>query len=165
MKFKIIPYSKRYFNSITNLIDTNFGMGYCLSKDIHAENNYAWCAVDDAKKLIGFTLLKVEDKKGVFELTVVDELYRRKGVGTSLFKERIKKAEFFGLEKITLNHWLKKNSKQPFCAVKLGFSLSEIKKNYWSTQSMVFGYNCIECNQLPCVCECHVYIMKLGSDA
>ena len=55
--------------------------------------------------------------------------------------------------------------KRGYSAVKLGFSLSEIKNNYWSTQSMVFGYNCIECNQLPCVCECHVYVMKLGSDA
>ncbi len=140
-------------------------MGYSLSKDIHAENNYAWCAVDDAKNLIGFTLLKIEGKNGIFELTVVDELHRRKGVGTSLFKERIKKAIFLGLEKITLNHWLKKNSKQPFCALKLGFSFSEIKSNYWSTQSMVFGYNCVECKELPCVCECHVYVMRLMSDA
>ncbi|MBK21945.1 MAG: hypothetical protein CMP63_06505 [Flavobacteriales bacterium] len=165
MKYKIIPYSKKYFNSITNLIDTDFGMGYSLSKDIHAENNFAWCAIDDSNKLIGFSLLKVEGKVAVFELTVVNELYRRNGIGTSLFSQRIKKARLLGVENITLNHWVKTNSKEPFCAVEFGFSLSEIKTNYWATQSMIFGYNCIECNQLPCVCECHVYVMKLGSDA
>ena len=165
MNYKIIPYSKTYFRSITHLIDVNFGLGYFLSKDIHAENNFAWCAIDADEKLIGFSLLKVEGKTCVFELTIVDELFREKGVGTRLFRERIEKAKILGLEKIKLNHWLKSDSKKPFCAEKFGFSLSEIKFNYWSTQSMVFGYNCVECNQLPCVCECHVYEMNLGGDA
>ena len=140
-------------------------MGYSLSKDIHAENNFAWCAIDATGKLIGFSLLKVEGKKGIFELTVVDEFHREKGVGTHLFNERIKKAKLLSLEKITLNHWLKSDSKKPFCAEKFGFYLSEVRCNYWSTQSMVFGYNCVECNQLPCVCECHVYEMNLGGNA
>jgi len=165
LNFEIIPYSKTYFNSITHLIDVNFGMGYSLSKDIHAENNFAWCAIDATGKLIGFSLLKVEGKKGIFELTVVDEFHREKGVGTHLFNERIKKAKLLSLEKITLNHWLKSDSKKPFCAEKFGFYLSEVRCNYWSTQSMVFGYNCVECNQLPCVCECHVYEMNLGGNA
>ena len=164
MNFEIIPYSKKYFNSITSLIDDNFGVGYSLSKDIHAENNFAWCAIDDTKKLIGFTLLKVEGKTGVFELTVVDEFYRRKGVGTSLFKNRIEKSRLLELDNITLNHWLRSTSKEHFCALKFGFFLSEIKTNYWATQSMIFGYNCIECQQLPCVCKCHVYEMKLGGN-
>tara|TARA_Y100000739_G_C20525612_1_gene426373 strand:+ start:360 stop:857 length:498 start_codon:yes stop_codon:yes gene_type:complete len=164
VNFEIIPYSKKHFTSITLLIDVNFGMGYSLSKNINVENNFAWCAVNETKKIIGFSLLKVEGKTGFFELTVVDELYRRKGVGTSLFNERIKKSQLLGLKKIILNHWLKNNSQEPSYALKLGFSLSAVKNNYWSTQSLIFGYNCIECEKLPCVCKCHVYEMTLGGD-
>lgn len=164
LSFEIIPYSKKYFDSVSALIDSCFGSGYSLSVNIHRKDKLSWCALNDANELIGFSLLKVEDKKGVFELTVVDAAYRGIGVGTSLFDRRISMAKSLGLKNIVLYHWFRPNYVKPFCALKYGFYPAEIKMNYWFKQSLSFGYACLECMQLPCVCNCIVYKLRLVLD-
>lgn len=162
MNFEIIPYSKKFSDSINRLIDSCFGIGYSLTVKINQEGKFSWCALNEVNELIGFTLLKVEDTKGFFELTAVDRAYRGLGVGTALFEQRIKYSKFLSLDNIVLYHWFRPNYKKPFCALKYGFYVSQIKMNYWVTQSLAFGYTCLECKQVPCICKCIVYEMQLG---
>ena len=162
MKFKIIPYSQIHFVAVVALIDSCFGKDYSTTKNMDAENSYGWCAVDDTDNIVGYSLLKVEGKEGFFELTVVHQDFRGNGIGTALFEERIKLSKYLNLSVLTLYHWFKMSSKEPFCAIKYGFSLSEVKLNFWLNQSLEYGYNCMECKKIPCSCKCLVYKMNLG---
>tara|TARA_B100001769_G_C21990335_1_gene532278 strand:- start:147 stop:653 length:507 start_codon:yes stop_codon:yes gene_type:complete len=164
LSFEIIPYSKKYYDSVNALIDSCFGNGYSISVKIHHKDKLSWCALNDAKELIGFSLLKVDGSKGVFELTAVDPAYRGIGVGTSLFDRRINRARSLGLKDLVLYHWYRPFHKKPFCALKYGFYPAEIKINYWFKQSLAFGYACLECKQLPCLCNCVVYKLRLVLD-
>ena len=164
LSFEVIPYSKKYYDSVNALIDSCFGTGYSLSVNIHQKDKFSWCALNDAKELIGFSLLKVRGLKGILELTVVDANFRDRGVGTSLFEQRINKAKCLGLLNLVLYHWYRPSYKKPFCALKYGFYPAEIKMNYWFRQSLSFGYACLECKQLPCVCNCVVYKLRLVLD-
>tara|TARA_Y100000589_G_scaffold295817_1_gene302524 strand:+ start:1166 stop:1654 length:489 start_codon:yes stop_codon:yes gene_type:complete len=162
LNFEIIPYSKKFSDSINRLIDSCFGVGYSLSVNFNQEGKLAWCALNEVNELIGFTLLKVEDTRGVFELIVVDKSYRGLGLGTALFEQRIKHARYMSLDNIVLYHWFRPSSQEPFCALKFGFYASQIKMNHWTDQSLAFGYTCLECKRQPCICICIVYEMQLG---
>ena len=156
---KIVRYQTSFYKSVSQLIDSNFGIGYCRSKKI--ERNFSWCAFNENNEIVGFSSLLVEKKNGIFDLIVVEKKSRGKKIAKDLFAIRLAKAKQLRLEKIIINHWVKKEAIRPFYAESCGFKFTKRNINYWAEESELLSYQCFECCKLPCRCVCNTYTLIL----
>lgn len=156
---KVVEYKAKHSHSVRTLIDLNFGEGYSKTKII--KDGFGWCALNLKNEVVGFSFLKVKNSTAILDLIVVDESYRGKGIGKTLFDLRINKAKNLGASMVTINHWVKKGSEKPYYALKHGFKFEKSNLNYWSKESLKLGYKCAECNIIPCECMCDTYSLEL----
>ncbi len=156
---KIVKYQTKFYKSVSQLIDSNFGVGYCSSKKI--EVNFSWCAINENNEIVGFSSLLVEKQEVIFDLIVVEKKSRGKNIAKDLFAVRFAKAKQLRLKKIIINHWVKKEALKPFYAESLGFKFTKRSINYWAEESTLLKYHCLECDKFPCRCVCDTYTLIL----
>lgn len=165
MQFLIRKGSIIDLNAINFLIDSYFGAKFHQTKDILAKKSITYVAIHNGL-LIGFAHGKTIPplnlpseiaEIGLLDMIIVDQNYRRKKVGSALFKARIKEFEARNITQFQLNHWVRKSSPIPWLAINEGFAKFKSVPLFWKQDSLKFNFQCPECGPPPCNCTCDTY--------
>lgn len=145
-------------NEIKELGDKIFGSGYLNSwfiQDSKLEDSIYLVAM--ATKIIGMIYFRrtkdLPENSSFLQCIMVDEKYRRKGVGTSLYNSALQVLTKRKISQLQASCW--KESPQsgiiPFLE-KEGWEISLVAEKYWYTDSLEMGYQCARCGS-PCFCS------------
>lgn len=145
---------------IEDLINSLFGSGYAQSKTFFSNTSILWVA-EEQNKVIGVAHAKLNNEEYLLDIIGVEKRHQNKGIGKSLFQHRLNSIP--STFNIILNHWVRSSNPTPKTAMQFGFKLKDTIVNYWKDQSQELGYECRECEKLPCQCTCEIYLLKKAS--
>lgn len=156
-KLHLKDFEKKDAFDVTNLVNQSFGESFMNSKPSLFEQPILIVAVINSK-IIGFCSGRVLDKKiGMLGMLVVHPNFQKQGIGTTLFKARMKKFVSLNVQHFNLHHWVTTTLAEPKIAIKHGFELKETVPNYWQEESLKLSYHCAQCGPPPCLCSCKIY--------
>ena len=161
-QFSIEKPSKESFSTVNQLIDDNFGYNFHKTKSLSTNNTIVLVALCANEIIaVGIGKMNSELNEATMDLYLVDEQHRNKGVGTAIFEATLIALIDLQPKTIQLHHWIKENVPQPLIAIKRGFQLESIQKDYWKESSLFYNYHCDECGTPPCTCSCATYQLTL----
>jgi predicted N-acetyltransferase YhbS len=161
--------------NIKNLGNIIFGHGYLdnlMSENINGSplSDVVCLVAIDNDRLIGaicFSIVErnllaesLEDKSAsaekalciLLKLLFVDEHRREEGIASFLYKQLLDRISDADIDSIYASCWKESPSKAivPFL-IKHGWITLIVKENYWHEDSLLYGYQCVNCKN-PCFC-------------
>lgn len=158
-KIEVRPALEDDLDAVKELADKIFGIGYLsdeFSQDMKLEDSICLVATSngDIIGMIYFNKVNAHRANSRFlKCVMVDERYRRKGIGLSLYQKALKMLTFE--ERINDLHascWKEspRSGIIPFLQKK-GWEISSSVERYWYRESVELGYQCDRCGN-PCFC-------------
>lgn len=145
-----------HYKDISTIVNQQFGDNYLNSKN--PLQNYPVVIVALLNdEVIGFCSGKIEHSTGILDLLAVKPEHQKKGLGSTLFQARMERFLEHNIHQFKLFHWVTSAAPFPKIALQHGFQKNETHNNYWSKESLMLNYTCVECGPPPCTCQCEVY--------
>lgn len=167
--FKIRPSLKDDADKIKALGNKIFGNGYLdgwFSQDSSSEDSICLVATRHTSiiGMIYFNRIKDSPKDSrFFQSLMVDQQYRRKGIGTGLYTDALQILAEANVRSLYASCWKESpNSGIVQFLQKKGWEISSVKEKYWYTESLEAGYQCALCGN-PCFCTAVLMSMALNN--
>lgn len=156
-QIQIVNFQPQHHSAIKDLLEERFGKNYLKAKPNLFRSEILLVASNE-KQVVGFCAGHLLAKnQGILDVLAVHINFQHLGIGTALFRERLKMFATLNVNELLLFHWVSNQNPIPVIALKNGFTLLNTVPNYWKKESKNLNYHCVQCGPPPCSCSCKIY--------
>lgn len=182
---KISQLDKSHIDSLFEIADTQLGKGFIERKRLLSPYSFTNIALE-GNELIGFSCGEIQKSRdliisngmfpdsikklllkyetiGITKSLAIRNDKQNRGIGTSLFAQRIKNFSRMGAGAIIMPGWQYPDGTTTIDGIarRFGFRKLETVKNYYYHDSIKRQYTCPVCGEPPCKCSAVIYFLDL----